>query len=276
MHGDSDDWYAIPDERDLAAQYLLLYELSLPFGLDLNDRIDIDKSATRLSVTLDELPTDEIRVFLDRAEAWLATNAPANVQADPTGPSVMFAYISQRNIESMIRGNAVSVILIAIIMMVALRSVALGGLSLIPNLVPVLMTYGVWAVLVGQVGMAAAIISATALGIVVDDTVNFLTKYLRARREKGYDRPEAIAYAFRMMGKAIVTTTVILASGFAVLSTSTFLINAQMGLLTALAIVIALVVDFLLLPALLMIGHQPQSLEQKEKNHDHVTIPQAA
>ncbi len=261
MHGDSDEWYALPAERDLAAQYLLLYELSLPYGLDLNDRISIDKSSTRVTATLSGMPTSEVRAFLDRAQLWLGSEAPDYMYTAPTGAAVMFAYISQRNIESMLGGNVIAIILIAGVMMIALRSFAIGALSLIPNAVPILMTFGVWALLVREVGMAAATVSATSLGIVVDDTVHFLTKYLRARREEQLDRPEAIRYAFDTVGTALVSTTVILAFGFAVLAFSTFRINAQMGLLTTIAIVLALAVDLFLLPALLMVGHRSRSTE---------------
>lgn len=254
MHGDDADWYKIPESRELSAQYLLLYELSLPFGLDLNDRINIDKSATRVTATLDEITTTQLRRFLDEAEGWLRENAPAAMHTKPTSASVMFAYISQRNIESMLRGNAVAVVLIAVIMALALRSVGMGALSLLPNAVPIIMTFGLWAVLVGQVGMASATVTATALGIVVDDSVHLLTKYLRGRREKGFTVEDAIRYAFRMVGPAIVTTTLILTAGFAVLALSTFKINAEMGLLTAMAIGLALIFDFLFLPALLMLG----------------------
>jgi outer membrane lipoprotein-sorting protein len=256
MHGDDPAWHRLPKDRELAAQYLLLYELSLPYGLDLNDRINIDKSATRVTASLQNISTVETRDFLRRSDAWLAEHQPPAMQAEPTGANVMFSYISKRNIESMLGGNVLAVVLIAGIIVLALRSVGLGALSLIPNAVPILMTFGVWSILVGQVGMAAATVSATSLGIVVDDTVHFLTKYRRARREKGFDRPGAIRYAFETVGQAILSTTVILAVGFSVLALSTFRINSQMGLLTAMAIVLALVVDLLLLPALLMIGHK--------------------
>ena len=99
MHGDDDAWYAIPEDRELAAQYLLLYELSLPYGLDLNDRINIDKSATRVTVTLTDISTAEGREFYDRATRWLKGNTPEYMWTDPTGAFVMFSYISQRNIE---------------------------------------------------------------------------------------------------------------------------------------------------------------------------------
>ncbi len=254
LHGDDPEWYRMPQERELAAQYLLLYELSLPYGLDLNDRINVDKSATRVSVSLKNLSTVQIRSFLDRSREWLRNNVPEHMQAKPTSPTVMFSYISQRNIDSMLRGNAMALIVIAIILILTLRSFRLGALSLIPNTAPILVTFGIWAVLVGQVGMAAATITATSLGIIVDDTVHFLSKYLRARREQGLDVPDAIRYAFHTVGVAILATTVILVVGFGVLMFSTFQINFQMGLLTALAIVVALVFDFLMLPALLMLG----------------------
>jgi predicted RND superfamily exporter protein len=254
MHGDDVSWYALPNDRDLAAQYLLLYEMSLPFGLDLNDRINIDKSATRVTATLDEVTTVQLREFLTRSEAWLRDNTPAAMHANPTSASVMFAHISERNINSMLRGNVIAVVLIAMIMAMALRSVAMGALSILPNAVPVLMTFGLWAVLVGQVGMASATVTATALGIVVDDSVHLLTKFLRGRREKALSREDAIRYAFRTVGPAIMTTTLILTTGFSVLAASTFKVNAEMGLLTAIAIVLALIFDFLFLPALLLSG----------------------
>ena len=256
MHNDDAAYYATPDDRELAAQYLLLYELSLPFGLDLNDRISVDKSATRVTATLGDMTTRDTRAFLDRAENWLAQNTPAEMHTAPTGASVMFSYISERNINSMLRGNVLAIVAIAFIMILALRSFPLGMMSLIPNAVPTLMAFGVWGLLVGKVGMAAATVSASSLGIIVDDTVHFLSKYLRARREKGLDRPEAVRYAFRTVGLAIITTTTILTAGFLVLAFSTFKINNELGLLTAITIVIALITDFFLLPALLLMGHK--------------------
>ncbi|MFQ5527324.1 MAG: outer membrane lipoprotein-sorting protein [Thermoanaerobaculia bacterium] len=264
LHSDDEAFYRIPDNRQLAAQYLLLYELSLPFGLDLNNRINVDKSATRVTATIGDLSTRETRDFLERAEGWLAGNTPEYMHETPTGASVMFSHISDRNIKSMLKGNVLAVLLIAGVMVFALRSWKLGALSLIPNAVPILMTFGIWALLVGKVGMAAATVSASSLGIIVDDTVHFLAKYLRARREQGLDAAGAVRYAFKTVGVAIVTTSVILTAGFLVLAMSTFRINFELGLLTAIAIVIALVTDFLLLPSLLLWGRGSRVGQTKE------------
>ncbi len=274
MHGDDESWYKIPEERELAAQYLLLYELSLPYGLDLNDRINIDKSATRVTASLGNYTTREVRSFLDRSENWLKENTPQYMWSMPTGATVMFSFISERNIKSMLWGNLVAITAIAIILIISLRSFNMGMLSLIPNGLPILMAFGFWAILVGKLGMAAATVTTTSLGIVVDDTVHFLTKYLRARREKGLERPEAIKYAFETVGMALVVTTFILTIGFSVLMASTFLINFQMGQLTAMVIVIALFMDFTLLPAILLIGYKEKTKEGAKK--DENVIAQAA
>ncbi|GJL85983.1 MAG: RND transporter [Micavibrio sp.] len=278
MHGDDESWYRLPQERELAAQYLLLYEMSLPFGLDLNDRVNIDKSATRISATLGNYTTREMRDFIIRTKTWLEQNTPDAMHATATGPTAMFAYVSFRNIKGMLQGNAIAIVTIAFIIMLAMRSVGIGALSLIPNAVPILMTFGVWGLISGNIGMASATVSAVALGIVVDDSVHFLSKYLRARREKGMDKAEAVTYAFETVGLALVITTIILTFGFLVMSLSTFQINEQLGMMTAVTMVIALIMDFTLLPALLLIGHNKtkQKTQEKGAQKDDKTISQAA
>lgn len=254
MHGDEQDWFKLPDDRDLSAQYLLLYELSLPYGLDLNDRINIDKSATRVTATLGKITTGETKVFLNAAETYIAENFPENQRAKPTSAQVMFTYITDRNVQNMILGTTIAIIAISMIMIVSLQSLPLGLLSLIPNALPILTTFGLWAVLVGEVGFSVASVASISLGIIVDDTVHFLTKYQRARREKGLNVEDAIRYAFDTVGVALIANTVILGLGFTVLTYSTFKMNVDMGLMTLIAIVFALVLDFLLLPALLLMG----------------------
>jgi predicted RND superfamily exporter protein len=268
MHGDDQDWYKLPDRRGLSAQYLLLYEISLPYGLDMNDRINLDKSASRLTATLDNVTTQEVRDFINSSKAWLADNAPEYMVTQPTGSTVMFSYISQRNIEGMLRGNAIALIAISLILMLALRSFTMGALSIIPNAIPILMTFGIWALTFQQIGMAAAGVSAVALGIVVDDTVHFISKYLRARREKGLSKPDAIVYAFRTVGAALIITTFVLVLGFLVMSTSSFMVNEQLGLMTAATIMVALIIDFTMLPCLLLIKDKTGKIDTEEKAKD--------
>ncbi|MBX2839788.1 MAG: MMPL family transporter, partial [Gammaproteobacteria bacterium] len=251
MHGDDDNYYLLPESRELSAQYLLLYEMSLPYGLDLNNQINFDKSTTRLSATLETLSTQETLDFEKRSDAWMAANTPEIATAG-SGPTVMFSHISFRNIISMLSGTTIAIVLISAILMIALRSLKFGMLSLIPNLTPALMAFGVWYLTVGYVGLAVSVVVAMTLGIVVDDTIHFLSKYLRARRERGLNAEEAVRYAFNTVGVALLVTTIVLVCGFLVYAQSAFLVNAEMGLLTAITIAIALIVDFLFLPTLLI------------------------
>ena len=178
-------------------------------------------------------------------------NAPELV-TQGASPSLMFSNIGMRNIKSMLTGTVVALIVISMILIFALRSFKLGMLSLIPNLAPAGMAFGVWALLVGEVGLSISVVAAMTLGIVVDDTVHFLSKYLRARREQGLNAEDAVRYAFSSVGIALWVTTLVLVAGFMVLAQSHFRLNSGMGLLTAVTISIALFIDFLFLPPLLI------------------------
>lgn len=251
MHGDAPAAYKLPATREMGAQYLTLYELSLPYGLDLNDQIDIDKSATRLTVSFENMHTEEVLKMEQRIGSWLRTNAP-EIKFDAASATLMFAHIGKRNVPSMLLGTTLALILISFILMLALRSFKLGAVSLLPNLLPAGMAFGIWGLMVGQVGLSLSVVTGMTLGIVVDDTVHFLSKYLRARREKGLSAEEAVRYAFNTVGVALWVTTLVLVAGFVVLAQSHFALNADMGTMTAMTIAIALIIDFLFLPALLI------------------------
>jgi hypothetical protein len=176
--------------------------------------------------------------------------------------TVMFTYLAQKNVNSMLIGTLVAFALISGILLIALRSVRLGLISLIPNLVPAFMAFGIWAIFSTQVGWSVAFVTVTALGIIVDATVHFLTKYMRARREQGLSSEDAVRYAFSTVGAAIWISAVVLIAGFSVLAFSVFRMNGDMGLLTAVTIGVALFIDFTLLPALLM------TLDKKDRTSD--------
>ncbi len=252
MHGDDPAFYRIPESQELAAQYLLLYELSLPQGLDLNNQIDRSRSATRMSVSTETLYSQDLLDLNARAEAWLDENAVHVADVNSSGPSALFAYIGQRNIRAMLLGTIVVLVAISAILLLALRSLRLGLISIVPNLLPAVLGFGVWGLTVGLVGLSLSVVVAMTVGIVVDDTVHFLSKYRRARREYGQDPEQAVHYAFDTAGRALITTTVVLVAGFLIFVFSPFVPTAQVGILTAMIIGFALVADLTLLPALLM------------------------
>ena len=250
MHGDDPAYYRLPEDPALAAQYLLLYELSVPFGSDLNDRIDVAKSATRMVVVTKNAWSRDLRELDKRAQGWLQTNVPGFAQ-EASGLSLVFAHLSLRNIHSMLRGTILAMALISFLLIWIFKSVRIGLLSLLPNFIPAIMSFGLWGYLVGHVGIASSVVIAVVFGIVVDDTVHFLSKYLKARRE-GQEAPEAVRSAFHTVGHALWTTTAVLSAGFLVFATSGFEVSWALGLLVTMTILFALAADFLILPTLLI------------------------
>jgi len=275
MHGDEAEWYVLPDNQELAAQYLLLYEMSLPAGLDLNSQISVDKSATRLIVTTKNLPTYQLLEFETRATEWFARENP-ELGLEAASISLMFAHVSKKNINSMLIGSVIALILISPIVGFAMRSAKLGFISLVPNLAPAGIAFGAWALLSGEIGLGLSVVIGMTLGIVVDDTVHFISKYLKARREKQMSPEEAVHYTFQNVGSALWVTTLILVAGFIIMAQSTYRVNAEMGLMTAITIVIALIIDFLFLPSLLIATdkgevYKPVAEEpMQEKENEHI------
>ena len=257
MHGDDPSWYRLPDASELAAQYLLLYEMSLPYGLDLNNQINIDKSATKLTVTVETLSSNEMLALEARAQGWLLENGLDEMQVAGSSSAIMFSHIGYRNIRAMLVAAVIALILISGLLIFALRSMRFGLISLVPNLAPAGVAFGLWGVFHGEVGLALSIIASVTLGIIVDDTIHFLSKYLRAVREHGCSPEQAVQYAFSNVGVALTFTTIALAIGFMILALSPFQVNAQMGLMTAITVVLALVIDFLFLPPLLIALARP-------------------
>jgi len=253
MHGDDPAYYRLPESRELAAQYLLLYEMSLPYGLDLNNQIDVGKSATRFTAILGNINTGQMKDLKWRSEAWLRQNAPPEMQPrGATSVNLIFAFLTKRTFDSMFWGTGLAFLLISASLVVALRNLKLGVISLIPNMIPVVVAFGIWAVINGELGMYAASVTATALGLIVDCTVHFMSKYLRGKREKNLGTEDAVRYAFSMVGTALWVSSLVLIVGFSSLMLSDFSMNSKMGALTALIIGVALVMDFLLLPVLLL------------------------
>jgi predicted RND superfamily exporter protein len=252
LHGDDPAYYRIPESRELAAQYLLLYEMSLPFGLDLNNQLNVEKSSTRLTVTVQNLKSGQLIALENRAGDWLKDYAPVSMHTLGASPALMFAHIGKRNFISMMKGFAAGVGLVFLTLAVAFRSLRYAVISLIPNVTPILLGFGLWGLFVGEVGLGLSVVGSMTLGVVVDDTIHFMSKYLRARREKDASPAEALRYVYSSIGTALIVLSVVLVAGFLVLALSTFRVNADLGTMTAMTFTIALVADFLFLGPLLL------------------------
>lgn len=250
LHGDDPAFYRLPDDPQLAAQYLLLYELSLPYGLDLNNQLNVGKSSSQIIVAVNDMPSLQLQAIAEKGSDWLKDNA--GMTSYGVGPAIMFAHIAQRNIYSMLEGTLVAILIISLIIMATLRSIKLALVCLIPNLLPAALAAGVWGMFFREVNVGVAMVACVVLGIVVDGTVHFLSKYKAAKNDNGFNTEQAVQYSLSSVGVAILITSIILAIGFSILSLSSFGMNSNMGLLTMISIVMAVLADLILLPVLLL------------------------
>lgn len=241
----------VPEDRQMLAQYLLLYQLSLPPGLSLTNTVTVDENRSRVSVVLRGATSRDLRDLRERGEAWLAAQPGQPVSGVGTGISVMFSYLTSLNVQSMIGGTLIALLIISCIMTGAFRSLRYGLVSLVPNLLPGVVAFGLWGYLFGDVGVAASAAGAVALGIIVDNTVHLILRYQQAR-SRGADPEQAVREMLRTVGEPMLTSSLVLVAGFSLLSLSGFYVTSTLGILTATTIAAGLLADWFLLPPLLI------------------------
>ena len=171
----------------------------------------------------------------------------------------------------MISGTVLAIILISATLVFALGSWKLGLLSLIPNSFPAAITFGLWGIFISEVNLGVAVVFSITLGIIVDDTVHFLSKFIRARKQHQASTEEAIHYAFTHVGAALLTTTIVLATGFMTLAISDFSVNSNLGIMISMTIITAVVYDFLFLPPLLLIISKFLDLRKRRLDTQKIT-----
>ena len=158
--------------------------------------------------------------------------------------------LSRRYNTAMIWGMLTVLVLVSGILMLTLRDLKLGALSLVPNVLPALLGFGFWGWLNGDVNLGSTVVTTMTFGIVVDDTVHVLMHYQRALRT-GLGREDALRDTFRKVGTALMVTSIAIMSGFVIMTQSGFAINKHIGSLSAVVVALALVTDLVLLPAVL-------------------------
>ena len=244
LNQENPDFYRIPESTELCSQYLLLYEMGLPFGRDLTHLMNIRKSSLRYDLFLSDADLIELEKVRSFINAW-AKDRKIKVFEDEKGtsPSLMFMGITERNIQSMVIGAGLGFLLISLILFVALGNLKLALLSLVPNILPSIITYGLWYFINGEIGFVVSITFSLSLGIIVDDTVHFLTKYKMLIQED-LSVEDALKKTLNTIGIALFATSVILVLGFAAMGLSRFKGTALMGLLTSITFAVALFTDF--------------------------------
>ena len=194
MHGDDPEWKKIPENADLSAQYLFFYEMSLPMGLDLNSSISQDRKSTKISATLKDMSANEFKEFNNEVLGYLQQNNLENMISEPSSFRVIFTYMVEAIVNSLLYGLFIGILLITLIIGLFFRSYLLPTLSIFPNILPIGMGFGLWGLFVGDVGFMVAVGMGSTLGVIVDFTVHFLSKYELARKEFKKSVEESVIY----------------------------------------------------------------------------------
>ncbi|WP_018936898.1 RND family transporter [Thioalkalivibrio sp. ALJ24] len=241
------DYRTLPDSEPLIAQYLFIYD-----GQDLWDVVDRDFSRSRLLLNLNVTGAAELNALMADLREHLRAEPPADLKWDIAGMGRLFADQERLLIQGQLHSLLVVVALLSVLMLLMWRSVPVAALSIIPNVAPVAMIFAMMGVLGIWLDMATAMIASVAIGIAVDDTIHILHDYLR-RRRAGSPVTWALARTFRRTGRAVTATTLVLVGQFLLLTLSDFHPTAAFGWLTAFGLVVALVFDLLVLPAMFVV-----------------------
>lgn len=271
MHNNDPAFYRIPDNREEIAQYLLQYELSMPYGMDLNYLIRFDRSESRVRVAVGSSSGQKIIALDAAAQNWLKAHAPQRMQVQGSSLNLMFAHISERSINGMFGGMLGSLVAESLFVMLVFRAFRLGLASFLGNLIPIGMAFGAWAMLNGNIDVGLTVVLGIAFSVVVDDTIHFISKYERARTALGKSPEDAVRYAFSHVGFALLSTTAVLGLGYAWLGNSAIQLTVNTAVVTCTTIGIALLIDVFMLPSLFLILDRRDLTPPSSKQTDETT-----
>jgi len=236
---------------DELAQWYLVYELSLRRGQSNTDFVRADQKQSRMSVLLDETTSTQIQQLESDIYAWHEKNKSPFV-LKVTGENIPVAYLSKTNIQSMIAGIIASITFTSLVIAFVVRKLKLGVATLLATILPIVFGFGVWGFFNDTIGLASTAIIALTIGIVVDDAVHIVYRFLDARQRLDSDSWQAAGFSIHRVGIAVSATSIVMVGGLVALLFSSFELNSSFGECTCLIITTALVFDLFALPGLLI------------------------
>ncbi|MFK7913817.1 MAG: RND family transporter [Pseudomonadales bacterium] len=250
-HDDDPAYDKLPDDQLQIVDHLVGYQLVQEIEPSLEPIFNSNYSAVRLIIGTSDLTNRQMVEFNDRIEAWVADNVPANIEVLHGDNSILMARLNQTITTELMQGFTLSLVLITLTLIVGLKSLRFGLISIMPNLFPATIVFGFWGLFMGEIGPYVLMLFSISIGLVVDDSVHILSKYLSAKRS-GKSPEDAIQYSLDKAGSAITITTLSLAVGTFVLVFSQTFYFQNVALLLTPIIVVALLLDLMFLPPLLL------------------------
>ena len=250
FHGDDPAWYRLPEERNLIAQYFLVYEMS--GGEELQEFVSQDYSRTVMELRVEMTGSAAITELLKTIDDYIAANPIPNAEIRKTGIGLMWVKMGEYIADTQLYGYSLIFIIVAGFLCLAFGSVKVGMLAMIPNLAPVIVVLGLMGWLGIHLDYMKLLLATIAIGIAVDDTLHLVIRFRRCFLQTGNYR-RALEDAMRDVGPALLITTVILLGAFSCYLLSNLAIVSSFGILLSVAITVALLADMLFMPALLLI-----------------------
>ena len=261
LNGENPAAYRIPTDRETVGQELFLYSMNLPQGMDLNDRVTLNNDALRMTVLTRIGTSRELVAAVERIEAH---GRALGLKVHATGKFTLWQRLNGYVVTSFTSSFGTSVLLIGLMMVVFLRSLRLGIIAMIPNVLPILFGFGFLRLIGQPLDMGTVLVASVCLGIAVDDTIHVLANFQRLRRQ-GRSERQAVTEVFAHTAPALLSTTAILVISFASFALADFTPNIYFGVLTALILATALLVDMTITPLLLVrTGKNAESAESEK------------
>ena len=237
----------LPQTQNLIAQYLLLYNMNLPQGKTTNDKIDTPYQKIRLTINSDIQDTSKDLEMISWINNWWETNT--KYKSEVQGQTTIFAYMQNNVSDTLIISISFTLIIVVVLMLLIFKNIKMTLLFMLPNIAPIVLVAGFMGYVGLTIDIGVAISAAVILGIAVDDSIHFFSKYFKAIKTHSFE--QSIDYVINHSANAMILTTFILSFTFAIFATSSFVPNINFAIVTVTALNIALLLDLILLPALL-------------------------
>jgi len=258
LHENRSDHYVIPQEKDVIAQEFLLFENS--GSDDLEDSIDSQFSMARFTVKLPFTDAIKYREFMDKISGYFKKNFPRETITVTGMVPLLFRTVSTV-FTSLIKSYFIAIIIITILMVILIGRLRIGLLSMIPNITPILIMLGIMGILSLPMDAFTMLVGSIAMGLAVDDTIHFMHNFRRYYEKTG-DPVAAVHETLHTAGRAMLVTTIVLSIGFFIFTLATMNNIFNFGLLTGITVIMALLADYFLAPALMVIVNKPKNLQQ--------------
>lgn len=256
--------YALPENDELMAQYVLLLEINNAETLE--QTTDFSYQTVRIAAQVQDAGSDRINQIRKTINQYLDKHFEQE-SVTVTGSTILSADLNQKIVSSLLRSILLAFVLVAFIMAFLFKNVRMVFISLIPNILPLIMVAGIMGYTGIDIKSSTAVIFTVAFGIAVDDSIHYLAR-LRIEMLRGCSLQQALQLATQKTGKAIIVTSLILLAGFGTLLTSVFSSTVYMGLLVCLTVIFAVLADLLLLPSLFYWIRPEFNLAEGDPTHD--------